>query len=32
VAQLAHMVVDGSEVPDGVLVSLFRQIRDGFDS
>jgi len=32
VARLEHMIVDGNEVPDGVLVSLFRQIREGFDA
>jgi hypothetical protein len=32
VARLAHMIVDGNEAPDGVLVSLFRQIKDSFDA
>lgn len=32
VARLEHMIVDGNEVPDGVLVSLFRQIKDSFDA
>lgn len=32
VARLEHMIVDGNEVPDGVLVSLFRQIKDSFDT
>lgn len=32
VAQLAHIVVDGREVPERYLLSLFKQIRDSFIS
>lgn len=30
VARLEHMIVDGQEVPDKFLLTLFRQIRDSF--
>lgn len=32
VARLAHMIVDGQEVPEPYLLSLFRQIRESFNA